>query len=119
MEVGSSRMVGHSQELRSPLALPHGHPGAQSASWDLAEQHPSLHPPTQPRELRTPLWASVEIVSVFAEVSETFAMDLSVSTWSVVKLNKVNPPSSNLERTGFEYVPLPGLGHQQDKLPPF
>lgn len=61
MKVGRSGLVGHSQPCSVPQALPgvHSQPGQY-----LAEEHPSLHPPTQPRELRTPLWALVEIVSL-------------------------------------------------------
>lgn len=77
---------GTASPAQCPMALPHGHPGAQSANQDLAEEHPSLHPPTQPRELKTtPPRAFVKIVPMVTEVSKIFAMDLSESTWSTVK----------------------------------
>lgn len=94
-------------------------PGAQPANLDLAEKHPSLHAPTQPREPGHPSGLLQRLVLVLLK-SVRFLPWTSVRTLGVQsKLNKVNPPTSNLERTGLKYFSLPGLGHQQDKLPSF
>lgn len=76
---GAPGWSGTASPAQCPRALPRG---AQPARH-LAEERPSLHPPTQPRELKTPSLRFGR--GCLCEISEIFAMDLSESAWSVVR----------------------------------